>query len=129
MIETVDRYGLKGRYLRKHLKSVDRFYKHLAKRDYQSEIAVKYRKRFDKNRASLFTFLDCDGVPWNNNNAEHAIKALADLRNVIGGTSSRKGIREYLVLLSVCQTCKYRGINFLQFIRSGELEIERFANR
>src|SRR5215831_11045296 len=24
----------------------------------------------------LFTFLDHDGVPWNNNNAEHAIEAL-----------------------------------------------------
>jgi hypothetical protein len=108
---------------------VERFYKLLAKRDYQSERAVKYRKRFDKNRASLFTFLGYDGIPWNNNNAEHAIKALADLRNVIGATSSRKGIREYLVLLSIYQTCKYRGINFLDFVRSGEPGIERFATR
>ncbi len=115
MIETIDRYGLKSHYLRKHLKSVERFYRLLTKSDYQSEIAAKYRKRFDKNRTSLFTFLEHDGVPWNNNNAEHAIKALADLRNVIGGTSSPKGIREYLVLLSVCQTCKYRGTDFLEF--------------
>jgi len=129
MIETIDRYGLKAHYLRKHLKSVERFYKLLAKRDYQSEVAVKYRKRFDKNRTSLFTFLEHDGVPWNNNNAEHAIKALADLRNVIGGTSSPKGIREYLMLLSICQTCKYRGINFLEFVRSGQPEIEQFASR
>jgi hypothetical protein len=123
MIETVDRYGLKGRYLRKYLKSVDRFYKLLAEHDYQSEVAVKYRKRFDKNRTSLFTFLECDGVPWNNNNAEHAIKALADLRNVIGGTSSPKGIQEYLVLLSICQTCKYRGINFFEYVHSGKPEL------
>ena len=124
IIETIDRYGLKTHYLRRHLKRAEQFFKFLAKRDYQSEVAVKYRKRFEKNRTSLFTFLEYDGVPWNNNNAEHAIKALADLRNVIGGTSSRKGIREYLVLLSVFQTCKYRGINFLDFVRSGKREIE-----
>jgi predicted RecB family nuclease len=129
MIETIDQYGLKGHHLRKHLKSVEHFYKHLAKRDYRSEIAVKYRRRLEKNRTSLFTFLEYEGVPWNNNNAEHAIKAFADLRNVIGGTSSPNGIREYLVLLSICQTCKYRGINFLEFARSGKTEIEGFANR
>jgi Transposase IS66 family len=50
-----------------------------------------------KNRDRLFTFLDHDGVPWNNNNAEHAIKAFARLRNIFGGTSTVKGMREYLI--------------------------------
>ncbi|HEV2491964.1 MAG TPA: TM0106 family RecB-like putative nuclease [Terriglobia bacterium] len=54
MIETIDRYGLKVRYLRKYLRSVGRFYKLLAQCDYQTELAVKYRKRFEKNRTSLF---------------------------------------------------------------------------
>ena len=129
MIETIDRYGLKVYYLRKYLRAVDRFYILLAAQDYQTDLAVKYRKRLEKNRTSLFTFLQHDGVPWNNNNAEHAIKALADLRNVIGGSSSPKGIHEYLVLLSICQTCKYRGINFFEFVRSGEQEIDRYGNR
>lgn len=119
IIDTIDRYGLKRHHLQKHLKSVNHFYKFLAKHNCQSEVAMKYRKRFEKYRSSLFTFLEYDGVPWNNNNAEHAIKALADLRNVIGGTSSPKGIQEYLILLSIHQTCKYRGIDFLKFIRSG----------
>jgi hypothetical protein len=129
VIETIDRFGLKAHFLRKHRKAVEHFYRLMAKQDYVSEVALKYRKRFERNHASLFTFLEYDGVPWNNNNAEHAIKALADLRNVIGGTSSPKGIREYLVLLSICQTCKYRGINFLDFVRSGERAIEGFASR
>lgn len=55
------------------------------------------------------------------------MKALADLRNVVGGTSSVKGIREYLVLLSICQTCKYRGLDFLEFIRCGEKDVDRYA--
>jgi predicted RecB family nuclease len=126
MIETVDRFGLKAHFLRKHKIFVERFYKTLSKRDYQSEIAVHYKKRFEKNRDKLFTFLDHDGVPWNNNNAEHAIKAFAALRKGIGGTSTEKGIREYLILLSICETCKYKGVSFLDFLRSGEKDIDVF---
>jgi hypothetical protein len=129
MVQTVDRFGLKARFLRKHLRSVDRFFRELAKRDFRSETALKYKKRFQRNRERLFTFLEFDGVPWNNNNAEHAVKALADLRNVIGGTSSAKGIREYLILLSICQTCKYKGVDFLAFIRSGEKDVDYFLKK
>jgi hypothetical protein len=48
-------------------------------------------------------------VPWNNNNAEHAIKAFARLRNVIGANGTPKGVREYLVLLSISETASTRG--------------------
>jgi hypothetical protein len=72
-------------------------------------------------------FLDHDGVPWNNNNAEHAIKAFARLRNSIGGKSSTKGIREYLVLLSISETCRYKGVSFFDFVRSGQADINSFA--
>jgi hypothetical protein len=91
---------LKAHYLRKYKTFVWRFYQDIFKRDYQSEIAVYYQKRFEKNHDKLFTFLDYDGIPWNNNNAEHAIKAFASLRKVIGGLSTEKGIREYLTLLT-----------------------------
>ena len=129
MIETVDRFGLKAHFLRRHKVFVERFYKELSKRCYQSEIAIYYKKRFEKNRDKLFTFLDYDGIPWNNNNAEHAIKAFAALRKVIGGVSTEKGIREYLILLSICETCKYKGIDFLDFLRSGENDIDDFSRR
>jgi len=127
MVETVDRYGLKRHFLRKYRKIVDRFFKDLGKASYQSEIALKAKERFEKNRHKLFTFLDYDGIPWNNNNAEHAIKAFAALRDVMQGTSTRAGVEEYLTLLSVCQTCKYMGVDFLDFLRSGEKDIHTFA--
>jgi hypothetical protein len=66
-------------------------------------------------------------VPWNNNNAEHAIKAFARLRDVISGPSTKKGVDEYLTLLSVAQTCEYQGFDFLDFLRSGEKDIETFV--
>ncbi len=127
MVETIDRYGLKSRFLRKHLISVDRFYRRLSRTDFQSEQAGAFKDRFEKNRDKLFTFLGYDGVPWNNNNAEHAVKAFATLRRVIDGLTSEKGIWEYLVLLSISETCKYKGVDFLDFLRSGEKDIHAFA--
>ncbi len=129
MIETVDRFGLKAHFLRKHKAYVELFYKGLSKCNYQSEIAIYYKKRFEKNRDKLFTFLDYDGIPWNNNNAEHAIKAFATLRKVIGGSSSDKGIHEYLTLFSICETCKFKGVSFLEFLRSGEKDIDVFIKK
>ena len=127
MIETIDRFGLKQHFLKKHLPSVDRFYKQLFNLDLVTETEVKLRERFDKNRDKLFTFLQFDGIPWNNNNAEHAVKPFAMLRNIIKGVTTEKGLREYLILLSICETCKYRGLDFLDFLRSGEKDLEAFA--
>jgi predicted RecB family nuclease len=127
IVEDVDRYGLKKHFLRKHLVSVDRFYRKVVGVNYQSVAAVACKERFEKNRDKLFTFLQFDGIPWNNNNAEHAIKAFARLRDFIESGATEKGIREYLILLSVCQTCKYSGLDFLDFLRSGETDIQAFA--
>lgn len=127
IVDTVDRFGLKARFLKKHKKDVVRFNLEISGRQFKSEAAVKYQKRFDRNSNKLFTFLDYDNVPWNNNNAEHAIKPIAMLRHVIGGNSTLKGIREYLILLSIEETCKYRGVSFLDFLRSGELNIDKFS--
>ena len=74
----------------------------------------------------MFTFLDFDDVPWNNNNAEHAIKAFASLRRVIEGTTTEKSLRDFLVLLSLCETCKYKNVDFLDFLRSGSRDIDDF---
>jgi hypothetical protein len=127
MVETVDRYGLKTHFLRKHKKFVDLFFKRLARKDCQTETAVKCKKRLEKNRHTLFTFLDYDNVPWNNNNAEHAIKAFALLRRNFSGVTTEKGIQEYLILLSICETCQFKGIEFLDFLRSGAKDIDLFA--
>lgn len=88
MVETIDRHGLHSRFLKPHLEAVDKFYQRLWKLTPRSEVASKSKQRFEKNRDTLFTFLSHDGVPWNDNNAEHAIKAFAALRQVIKGVTS-----------------------------------------
>jgi predicted RecB family nuclease len=126
MVETVDRRGLKRRYLSKHKIAVERFYNLVSHRRVTSEESVKLVERLQKNRTKMFTFLDFDDVPWNNNNAEHAVKAFASLRRVIGGPTTEGGLRDYLILLSLCETCKYRNLDFLHFLRSGSKDIDDF---
>ncbi|MGC1891971.1 MAG: IS66 family transposase [Stellaceae bacterium] len=129
IIDTIDRYGLKTHFLRKHKMAVTRFYDTLLLRKYNTELARKVQRRFIKNQGKLFTFLDYDNVPWNNNNAEHAIKSFADLRDVIGGRTTESSIQYYLILLSIYQTCAYREIDFLGFLRSGEEKIDGYAGK
>jgi hypothetical protein len=80
-----------------------------------------------KSRDKMFNFLEHNEVPWNNNSAEHAVKAFVLLRKVIGGASTKKGISDYLVLLSIYETCKRNDVAFLDFLRSGETDIRTFA--
>lgn len=122
IVETVDRYGLKARHLGKHRRSAEGFIEQVARMNCATEVGQALQKRIEKNRDKLFTFLSYDGVPWNNNNAEHAVRAFTRLRNVIN-TSSPKGTRDYATLLSIQQTLRYRGHEFLDFMRSGEMKI------
>jgi DNA-binding CsgD family transcriptional regulator len=129
MVETIDRYGLRRRFLSKHVADVEKFYSCLSQGTLTSEVALGYEKRFVKYRGKLFSFLNHNDVPWNNNNAENAMRAFGELREIIKGVATEKGLREYLVLLSVCETCKRRGINFLEFLLAGETSIDTFSAR
>ena len=71
IVATIDQHGLKCRYLGKHKGDVDRFFQSFTEDTFHSEVANSYRERLLKCRGKLFTFLDHDGVPWNNNPAEH----------------------------------------------------------
>ena len=70
-----------------------------------------------------------DGVPWNNNNAEHAIKQFAYYREVTDGQLSEAGLMDYLVLLSIRQTCEYKGLGFLKFLLSRETDLGSYRER
>jgi len=126
IVNTIDKYGLKQIHLNKHKHEVSRFIRKIEKAPLTSEIAMNFQRRIMKYRDKLFTFLDYDGVPWNNNNAEHAIKRFAQLRRVIGGSSTAKGIQEYLVLLSICETLRLRNASFLRFLMSGATDIDEY---
>jgi len=127
IISTVDRVGLKTSYLSKHKSEVKEFIDGLTVKAFDSEIAGKYCKRILKYRSKLFTFLDHDGVPWNNNNAEHAVKVFAKYRRLTNGRVTESGLKDYLVLLSIYQTCRYKEIKFLDFLLAKKRDIDCFG--
>jgi hypothetical protein len=124
IIETVECYGLKRRHLAKHRREVDRFLKLMDALKPDSEIVEKYRNRFLKYWPKMFTFLDFDGVPGNNNNAEHAIKRFAKYRRNADGCYTERSLKEYLVLASVLETCDFNKVNVLKFLLSKETTLE-----
>lgn len=129
ILDDVTRYGLKARNLRKHLKRVDAFYEHtILDRPATQEVITKYLKRFGRYRSSLFNFLFSDGIPWNNNAAERAIRHLAVQRKISGSFTS-KGAKEYLRMLGIAQTCRFKDKSFLAFLNSGQTSLADFKSR
>jgi hypothetical protein len=116
IVDTIDRYGLKRRHLNKHNAPAMRFCDWVSDQQFTSEAAGNYARRFGKYRNHLFRFLAHDGVPWNNNCAEHAIKRFAKFRRTSNGVVTERTISDYLVILSICLTCEYRGIDFLDVL-------------
>jgi predicted RNA-binding Zn-ribbon protein involved in translation (DUF1610 family) len=129
VVTTIDRQGLKRCHLKRHDRGVVKFFESLARQSFRSEAAEALRHRLLKNRNKLFTFIQYDGVPWNNNNAENAIKRFAYYREDTIGVMKEAGLTDYLMLLSFCHTCRYRGISFLKFLLSRERDIDSFSRR
>jgi hypothetical protein len=73
----------------------------------------------------MFTFLQTDGIPWNNNTAERALRHLAVQRK-ISGSFSKSGAEDYLRLLGIAQTCRFQEKSFLRFLLSGEKDINKY---
>jgi len=117
IVLTIDKHGLKPRFLKKHIKATETFYKQYVEKEYKTQLANKCAKRLRKHWAVLWTFLSHTGVPWNNNNAEAAIKAFALHRRGTNGKVSEKGLTQYLSMLTLAQTCRFRHLSFLDCCR------------
>ena len=127
IVTTIDQHGLRQRRLKRHRADVTAFFKILESRIFETDASKALQERLLKNRDRLFTFLDHDGVSWNNNLAENAIKRISDLRDDVGRTMKEAGLTEHLVLLSLYQTCRVRGISFLRFLLSRERDMDAFS--
>ena len=129
IIATIDKFGLKKIHLNKHKKDVDKFYKNVISNKFESEHALSFQKRFVKYKSKLFLFLEKDNIPWNNNNAEYSIKPFAKWRKKVSKSLTKQNIENHLILLSILQTCKYQGINFFEFLKSGEMSIFEYQKK
>lgn len=50
------------------------------------------------------------------------------IRTIITGVTTKKGLDEYLTLLSICRSCEYQELDFLDFLRSGEKDLAVYAS-
>jgi hypothetical protein len=119
IIGSVDQHGLSKRHLQKHKSPAMKFIETVQAEGMSSAASIKYQQRISKYGYRLFTFLDHDNVPWNNNNAEHAIHTFARYRRFADAKFTEKSLAEFLTLLTVCQSCEYRDENVLRFLLSG----------
>lgn len=128
ILKDIDRWGLRTKHLGKFTRQVDRFYRTVIDgKEYALEVPNKYQKRFVRYRESLFRFVEQDGIPWNNNTAERAIRHLAVQRKISGALYWR-GAVDYLELLGIAQTCRFQEKSFLKFLLSGEIDVDHFQS-
>jgi hypothetical protein len=59
----------------------------------------------------------------------HAIRQFAYYREGAAGRLKEDRLRDYLLLLSISQTCRYRGVSFLRFLLSRERDIDAFCEK
>jgi len=129
ILEDIEKFGHKARHLGKHKRVIDCFYEQMILGPPpQSEITATYVKRFIRYRDSLFTFLDHDGIPWNNNAAERALRHFA-IQRKISGWFSAKGTPLYLRLLAVAQSCRFQNKSFLRFLLSGSHDVDAYKEK
>lgn len=129
IVEKIDEFGLKHGYLRHFEGDVMKFFRDIEGKSFDSDSTQSMQARLLKYKNKLFTFIHHDGVSWNNNNAENAIKQFAYYRENTVGLMKEDGLTCYLALLSIYQTCRYRGVSFFKFMLSKETDVDKFSAR
>jgi hypothetical protein len=80
----------------------------------QQEEAI--RRRLAKQQAHLFTFLDHDGVPATNNQAERQLRPAVIRRKLSCGNKTERGARTWAILASLAATDTQHGHSFIDHV-------------
>jgi len=117
-----------ARFLHKHKRAVNAFYRTLSQKAFSSETAliIVSDLRTTTIRSSRFsTTTECLGTTTA---LKHASPSVRDApQRPIGGSSSKDGIQEYLILMSIYETCRPKRSGIFGVLRSGEKDIDAFA--
>jgi hypothetical protein len=68
IVITIDKYGLRRRYLSKFVKPAEKLCAAIVGGQFTSPTATKYQQRFENTEIRYSHFLRYDALPWNNNN-------------------------------------------------------------
>jgi len=88
---------------------LDQRLRELIETDWNNSHARRLLKRLRRHQQDLFTFLDRDGVPFENNHAERSIRPAVVIRKNSYGNRSERGADCQAVLMSIFRTLKQRG--------------------
>jgi transposase len=102
-----DEYGMK--LARLHGRMID-----LSVKEWGNGHARRLAKRLYKYGDELLTFVECEGVPADNNHAEREVRPAVMMRKVSQGNRSERGAYTRAVLMTVYRTLKKRGLEPLQ---------------
>ena len=130
MVETVDRHGLKASFL----EEASRVCRPFLQTDSRARIfraSRQERSKSDSRRIETsylhFSFTTvCPGTTIMPSTPSKHLRCSGMQSE--GVTSEEGHSRTICVLLSISQTCKYKEVDFLDFLRSGEKDINVFAN-
>ncbi len=81
------------------------------------EDAIRISKELRKRLDMLFTFMDHEGVPWHNNDAERAIRQGVLHRKISGSRRTWTRAEVFEVILSTYETAKKRGERFIEMVK------------
>ena len=79
------------------------------------EYAKKIANLVGQYKESLFTFLDHEGVHWENNPAERGLRPMVVNRKTSFGSRSDKGAERRAILQSTAETARLQGTSFISF--------------
>lgn len=98
-------------------KEVKKDMKALLDKEWIDEDTIRISKELRKRQDMLFTFMENEGVPWHNNDAERAIRQGVLHRKISGGRRTWTGAEIFEVVLSVYETTKKRGLRFIEMLK------------
>jgi transposase len=101
--------------------------KTLLDKEWTDEDAIRISKELRTRQDMLFTFMEYEGVPWHNNDAERAIRQGVLHRKISGGRRTWTGAQIFDVVLSVYETTKKRGQRFMGMLKK-KLEMPPSGN-
>ena len=99
-------------------KEVKKDMKALLDKEWTDGETIRISKELRKRQDMLFTFMEYEGVPWHNNDAERAIRQGVLHRKISGGRRTWTGAEIFEVVLSVYETTKKRGQRFMGMLKN-----------
>lgn len=90
----------------------------LANQSWTHVDAERLSRRLGKYGADLLTFVEFDGVPSSNNQAEREVRPAVLMRKASYGNQSPKGATTRAVLMTIYRTLKIRGLDPLSVTRN-----------